>query len=210
MLGKIKRKYTNPHELRINLWKELVELLDCQGLNSQFTTHNSQLNMKVLYLFFSLLIMSQSSYSNSTLPTGKEANGPIFQIRLYHLKDNNQINITDNFLKRSYMPALDRLGIKNIGVFKPITNDTASDKLIYVLIPFTSLNQWLKINDRLNQDPAYKSSAENFLHADAKNPAFQRMESILLQAFSGQTFLNVPKQKDPDRIFELRSYESPT
>jgi hypothetical protein len=144
------------------------------------------------------------------LPATKEANSPIFQIRLYHLKDGNQVKMTDNFLKEAYLPALHRLAIKNIGVFKPIANDTASDKLIYVLIPFTSLDQWMKINDRLNNDASYKSSAEKFLSADSKNPAFQRLESILLQAFSGQEFLNVPKQKDPERVFELRSYESPT
>jgi hypothetical protein len=118
--------------------------------------------------------------------------------------------MTDNFLKTAYLPALHRYGIKNIGVFKPISNDTASDKLIYVLIPFTSLDQWMKINERLNSDATFKSAGESFLHADAKSPAFVRMESILLQPFSGQTFLNIPKPKDAGRIFELRSYESPT
>jgi hypothetical protein len=166
--------------------------------------------MKALCVIFSVLIFSQNIYSNPILPGIKEANSPIFQIRLYHLKDDNQVSMTDNFLKDAYLPALHRNGIKNIGVFKPISNDTASDKLIYVLIPFTSLDQWMKINDRLNGDAAYKSSAEKFLHADAKSPAFQRLESILLQAFSGQTFLNVPKQKNAERVFELRSYESPT
>ena len=51
---------------------------------------------------------------------------------------------------------------------------------------------------------------ESFLHADAKMPAFQRMESILLNAFDGQPGMVLPKQKDPNRVFELRSYESPT
>ncbi len=159
--------------------------------------------MKLFCLFFSLLIISQSSYSKPT-------NSSVFQIRVYHLKDNNQVRMTDNFLKDAYLPALHRFGIKNIGVFKPISNDTSSDKLIYVLIPFTSLDQWDKINDRLNGDAAFKSAGENFLHADAKNPPFQRLESILLQPFSGQAFLNIPKQKDAERVFELRSYESPT
>ncbi|HSN07540.1 MAG TPA: NIPSNAP family protein [Hanamia sp.] len=159
--------------------------------------------MKTLCVVFAALIFSQSTYSKPT-------NNIIFQIKLYHLKDNNQVNMTDNFLKDAYLPALHRYGIKNIGVFKPISNDTAADKLVYVLIPFTSLNQWKKINDRLSGDATYKSSAENFLHADAKTPPFQRMESILLESFSGQPFLKVPKQKDPERVFELRSYESPT
>lgn len=166
--------------------------------------------MKSFCVFFSLLIFSQAMYSKPAFPGGKPANSSIFQIKLYHLKDDNQVSMTDNFLKGAYLPALHRFGIKNIGVFKPISNDTASDKLIYVLIPFTSVDQWIKINDRLNADAAYKSAGENFLHADSKNVPFQRLESILLEPFSGQTFLKIPKQKNPDRVFELRSYESPT
>lgn len=176
----------------------------------EFFIYKSTKIMKALFVVFSLLIFSQNIYSRPALPAGKEANSPIFQIRLYHLKDNQQVSMADNFLKDAYLPALHRLGIKNIGVFKPIANDTASDKLIYVLIPFTSLDQWMKINDRLHSDDAFKKAGESFLHADAKMPAFQRMESILLQAFSGQPFLKIPKQKDPNRVFELRSYESPT
>ncbi len=176
----------------------------------EFLIYKTTKIMKALLVFFSVCIFSPNIYSKTILPAGREANTPIFQLRLYHLKDNNQVSMTDNFLKEAYLPALHRLGIKNIGVFKPIANDTASDKLIYVLIPFTSLDQWMQINDRLNSDAVFKRAGESFLHADAKMPAFQRMESILLQAFSGQAFLNIPKLKDPDRVFELRSYESPT
>ncbi len=166
--------------------------------------------MKSFFVFFSLVIFSQAMYSKPAFPGGKPANSSIFQIKLYHLKDDNQVSMTDNFLKGAYLPALHRFGVKNIGVFKPISNDTASDKLIYVLIPFTSVDQWIKINDRLNSDAAYKSAGEYFLHADSKNAPFQRLESILLEPFSGQTFLKIPKQKNADRVFELRSYESPT
>lgn len=118
--------------------------------------------------------------------------------------------MTDDFLKNAYLPALHRFGIKNIGVFKPITNDTASDKRIYVLIPFSSSVQWLAISDKINNDPAFNARAKDFLTADSKTPPFVRMESILMEAFPKQPHLVFPKQKDPERIFELRSYESPT
>lgn len=166
--------------------------------------------MKALCAAFAALIFSQSIYSKSTRHPEGQAKTLIYQIQLYHLKDNNQEKMTDEFLKSAFLPALHRYGIKNVGVFKPISNDTAVDKLVYVLIPYTSLGQWQKLNDRLSGDAAYKSSAESFLHADAKNPPFQRMESILLQSFSGQPFLKIPSQKEPGRVFELRSYESPT
>ena len=159
--------------------------------------------LKSVAIIFSFVVLSFNSYSKPT-------NKIVFQFRIYHLKDDQQVGMTDSFLQNALLPALHRFGIKSIGVFKPLANDTAADKLIYVLIPFNSLDQWMKIMDRLQTDAAFKKAGESFLHADAKMPAFQRMESILLNAFDGQPGLDLPKQKDPDRVFELRSYESPT
>src|SRR6185437_2515622 len=110
-----------------------------------------------------------------------------------HLKNEGQVAQVDAYLQNAYLPALHRFGIKNIGVFKPIANDTASVKLIYVLIPFSSSDQWEKLSNRLLSDATFKSSAEDFLNADAKNSGFERMESILLQPFSAQQNLNIPK-----------------
>ena len=132
--------------------------------------------------------MSQSIYS-------KPINNGFFQIKVYHLKNNEQLKLTDDYLKDAYLPALHRFGIKNIGVFKPIANDTAAVKLIYVLIPFSSADQWLKISDRIKSDAAFKSSGKFFLEADSKHPPFERVESILLEAFSGQQDLDLPQQK---------------
>lgn len=168
-------------------------------------------NLNAVAVIFSFLLLSFAGYSKPHLcQFGQATNNGIFQIRIYHLKNNEEVKATDHFLQTAFLPALHRFGIKNIGVFKPIANDTAADKIIYVLTSFSSLDQWMKITERLDADVAYKSSAENFLHADSKNPPFTRMESILLQPFSGQTFLKIPKTKNPDRVFELRSYESPT
>lgn len=176
-------------------------------LNIQTTSMNKIFT--TVFIVFSFIVFSQNSYSKPRL-FGQAADNGIFQIRVYHLKNNAQVKTTDDFLQTAFLPALHRFGIKNIGVFKPIANDTAAEKLIYVLIPFSSVDQWMKINERLEADASYKSSGEKFLHADSKNPPFVRLESILLQPFSGQAFLNIPKTKNAERVFELRSYESPT
>src|SRR5690242_5729809 len=109
--------------------------------------------LKPVLIIISLVIISFSSYS-------KPINNGIFQICIYHLKNNEQVKATDHFLETAFLPALHRFGIKNIGVFKPIANDTAAEKLIYVLIPFSSADQWMKISDRLNADAVFKSSAK--------------------------------------------------
>ena len=159
--------------------------------------------MKIFSIVFYFLLISQSIYS-------KQTNTGFLQLKVYHLKSDEQIILTDKFLKNSYLPTLHRLGIKNIGVFKPIANDTAKTKLIYVLILFSSPDQWMKISDRIKSDAAFKLSAKSFLEANAKDPPFERVESILMEAFPGQPDLAPPQQKDTERVFELRSYESPT
>ena len=159
--------------------------------------------MKVFFIIFSSLFFSQSIYS-------KTANNDFYQLKVYHLSNDAQVKATDQFLESAYLPALHCLGIKNIGVFKPIANDTASDKRIYVLIPFSSPGQWLSISNKISSDASFNAAGKDFLSADSKTPPFVREESILLEAFPKQPFLLLPKQKKTEQVFELRSYESPT
>ena len=56
----------------------------------------------------------------------------------------------------------------------------------------------------------YSSSAKSFIEAPSDKAPYERMESILLDAFSGQGHLLLPAAKNAERVFELRSYESPT
>lgn len=133
-----------------------------------------------------------------------------YQMKIYHLKNNEQVNNVDEYLQNVYLPALHRLNIKNIGVFKPIANDTASVKYIYVLIPFKSEEEWMKLDKNILKDKIYTEAAKGFLAAPSDKAPYERMESILLEAFSGQGQLLLPTTKTAERVFELRSYESPT
>ncbi|MEO6219788.1 MAG: NIPSNAP family protein [Ginsengibacter sp.] len=133
-----------------------------------------------------------------------------YQIKIYHLKNNEQVSQVINFLKNVYLPAMHRASIKNIGVLIPIGNDTAVSKSVYVFIPFPSANSWIDITGKLDKDAAYKNGAKSFMEAAADNAPYERMESVLLEAFAGQPRLVLPSSKNAERVFELRSYESPT
>ena len=146
----------------------------------------------------------------SAVAFGNPPKQDFYQLKVYHLKSDSQLQQVDEYLKNAYLPALHSAGIKNIGVFKPIANDTAAAKFVYVLIPFSSVDEWIKIDDKLNKDVVYKTAAKSFIEADAANPPYTRIESILLEAFSGQPHLLLPPPKNAERVFELRSYESPS
>ncbi|HVZ97774.1 MAG TPA: NIPSNAP family protein [Chitinophagaceae bacterium] len=136
--------------------------------------------------------------------------GDFYQITIYKCKNDTQVQQVDEYLKTAWIPALHRAGIKNIGVFKPLSDDTAQTKLVYVLTPFHSQDEWMNLDKLLSRDQAYQAAAEFFLNARAHEPPYERAESILLTAFEGQPHLLLPKSKDTTRVFELRSYESPT
>lgn len=158
----------------------------------------------VLMLLF-IVAFSQSVFSQSK-------NRSFYEIKIYHFQTKDQENVVDEYLKNAFLPALNRHGIKSVGVFKPIGNDTLADKRIYVLIPFKSAQQYADMPAVLEKDQQLKNSGKPYLDAVYNKPPYKRMESILLHAFSEMPKLQVPALKNaPEkRVYELRSYEGPT
>lgn len=148
----------------------------------------------------------------SSSAAGKSSKKDFYQIKVYNLKTNEQVAAVDQYLKDAYLPALHRAGINKVGVFKPLANDTAQIKRIFVFIPFRSLKEWEKLPHLLDKDASYQSAASEFIHAAADKKPFERIESILLEAFHMHTRFVLPALKNPlaERVYELRSYESPT
>ncbi len=135
-----------------------------------------------------------------------------YELKVYHLKDKSQENVVDDYLKNAFLPALQRKGIKSVGVFKPVGNDTTQDRRIYVLIPFKSANEFADLPESLDKDLTYNSTGKTYLEATHNNVPYKRIESILLKAFANMPNLQVPKLKNgmQNRVYELRSYEGPT
>ena len=101
------------------------------------------------------------------------------------MKTAEQLNATDNYLKDAYMPVMHRMGIKQIGVFKPISNDTAVVKEIIVIVPYISLDVWQRTKSNiLKPMPLTSGGAKAFQDADTSTPAlYKRMESTIMEAF---------------------------
>jgi len=77
----------------------------------------------------------------------KDPKREFYSLIIYRIKKNKvQQESVDSFLKQHYLPAMYKAGKKNIGVFKPIAADTiAFGKAIYVLTPYSSLDEFNKI-----------------------------------------------------------------
>ena len=55
-----------------------------------------------------------------------QAQKDIYEIRVFKMNSSAQMDLTENYLKNVYLPAMHRLGFKSIGVFKPIANDSVN------------------------------------------------------------------------------------
>jgi len=136
----------------------------------------------------------------------------IYQFKIYSLENDQQEQRMDNYLKDAFIPALNRVGIKNVGVFKPITEDTETGKLIYVLIPFKSIDQFEKLEGELAKDNKYQKEGSDYIDAAHNNPPYERISSILLRSFKSMPNYGIPSHSTPrsEQVYELRSYEGAT
>lgn len=135
-----------------------------------------------------------------------------YELRTYRLADASQEARVEAYLYQALLPALHRLGIKKVGVFKPLATDSTYGKKLLVLIPIRSLDEIDQLTDKLAQDKQYLLDGKDYLDATYDNPPYKRIETIILKAFSGSPESAVPALKSPvsERVYELRSYEGHT
>jgi hypothetical protein len=136
-----------------------------------------------------------------------------FAIRVYQLSTARQEARVDSFLQLAFLPALHRQKITGIGVFKAIGNDTAAIRRIYVFIPLKTFDEYDALLTKLSADEEYHSAGRSCHDAPYDDPAYIRMETILLKAFPDMPQHATPwtgQPYSPDRVYELRSYEGPS
>lgn len=126
-----------------------------------------------------------------------------YELRRYSLTNADQQRLVEDYFEKAAIPALNRQGIKNVGVFTEL--QPSGQSTLVALIPYQSLQQFETINTKLNQDKAYGAAGADYLSAPASKPAYQRIESSLLKAFTGMPGIELPAKGN--RIFELRRYE---
>jgi hypothetical protein len=130
-----------------------------------------------------------------------------YVLRHYYVRAGTQQSATNPFFQNALIPALNRAGISPVGVFGLTIG--APGPSVFVLMPSSSLENLVEIEDRLLDDSEYQKAGGAFLGASNQEPAFERIESSLTHAFQSWPKLTVPPAKaaGTPRIFELRSYE---
>lgn len=140
----------------------------------------------------------------------KETTPEIYDLRIYHYTSTEQEKRILTFLETALIPALHKQGIKDVGAFESMSNDTVADKRIYLLIPWNSHVQKFDVEKKIASDPTFISEGADYVEATYDKPVYDRIEFIQLMAFHLAPKLQRPALTGPrdQRVYELRSYES--
>lgn len=128
-----------------------------------------------------------------------------YQIRRYFMQSGSQTSITEKYISEALIPALAGKG-GPVGAFR--VEIGPQTPMFYVLIPLASPAAAASLELDLSQNETYVKAAEPFWSAPASAPAFVRVDSSLLVAFEGWPKVTPPEKGK--RIFQLRTYESPS
>ncbi len=143
--------------------------------------------------------------------TGSEhtaADASFFELRKYVSRVGSHRARLASFLESVAIPAWNRHGISNVGVFSVVHGPT--DPTTYVLLSHNSLDAMSSLRGKLAADEAYQTAGKDFLSATLDDPGYTRVESSLFKGFDAMPHLEVPAAaaEHKARIFELRIYES--
>lgn len=131
------------------------------------------------------------------------SNNEVYELRKYELTGRGQIAVLTDFLEKALIPALNRLQVKNVGVFSEIGR-TEPPK-VYVLIPYLSSQAYFSSKASLDLDEVYKEARQSYDAIPVSNKVFYRYETELMVAFDSIKELRLPDTQE--RIFELRTYQ---
>jgi hypothetical protein len=143
-------------------------------------------------------------------PTSAAPGREFYLLRRFNLRTGPELKLTENHFAGALIPALARMGLGPVGALKlDVGPETPA---YYLLIPGSDVAQLAGLDFRLAQDAEFVAAAAPFWNATGSAPAFERMESWLLAAFAGWPRVTPPvaAASKGARIFQLRTYESPS
>ena len=158
--------------------------------------------------------------NHATLSQAADSTGTsreYYELRVYHLKSGAGHALLDNYLEKAAIPAWNRLGAKNVGVFvqkersgSATGTEVRDPDAVWVLIPYPSQNAVAEAANQPAADSQLQKAGAEYLQSPKDHPAFERIDSWLMLAFAGMPRLELAaysRDKKP-RMFELRTYES--
>ena len=146
--------------------------------------------------------------AGGSMAQAQQAPQAFYELRRYELHGGPMADRMHEYLKSVSLPALNRAGVKTVGAFTPMYGGLSP--AIYLLLAYSSIQDFAGLQARLEGDADYRKAAEPHATLPATDPAYVRIHSQLMAATSFMPGIEVPPSAagNKPRIVELRTYES--
>jgi hypothetical protein len=128
----------------------------------------------------------------------------IFEMRWFRLRNGSQVQRTNEFLGKYFLPAAQRLGIGPLGFFNSLIAEQGP--FVLALLAYPSMNAVIETADRMASDREFQKGFEEY--NSMSELSYIRMENSLLRAFETTPAMTPPPAAKAPRVFEIRTYES--
>ena len=142
----------------------------------------------LLLLFIPLVSFGQKEY---------------YELRTYSISFNGSEKALHFYLEEALLPALNRHGVKNVGVFEALGN--SMPKQIILIIPYENIATYGEIINLLTTDNKYLEMRKAYDAVSHDKKVYTRFSSSFYIAFDGLP--KIIKPKEGSKLFELRTYE---
>ena len=132
------------------------------------------------------------------------------EVRKYTVKDAGKRAQLVNILDEALIPALNRQGLKPVGVLVPEAKAEKELQFalnVFVIVPHKTTETFVNVNAKLVADMEYRKVADPIFNTTSKNPVYTDCETFLLQGFPTMPGLETPKL-GAERVYQLRLYRS--
>ena len=126
-----------------------------------------------------------------------------FEVRKFTLKSPDKQPLLENYLRDAAIPALNQLGVSQVGVFLPEKPEGAA--VVYVVLRHATLESLAKATDLLGETAVQQAGAA-YLGVKAEEPVYERIESWLTRGIGGMPAMKLPPKGSG--LYQLRIYES--
>ena len=137
--------------------------------------------MKKYYLFF-CLILSLSLFGQKEY----------YELRTYSIPFNGSEQALHDYLEDTLLPALNRYGVENIGVFEALGDPTP--KQIVLLIPYKDISAYGDVIAALAADTNYLEKRKAYDAVPHNKRVYTRYSSSFYIAFDGLPQIIKPKE----------------
>jgi len=152
-----------------------------------------------------------SAQTRERLLGRSRAAGPreFVEVRRYIVKDATKQKLLVDIFDKALIPALNRQGIKPVGVFVPVRSSKEDKYLmnVFVVIPHKTATTFVTANSKLLADSVYRRDAAPIFETTSKDPVYLDCETRFLYNIPTMPALEVPSL-GPNRVFEWRLYRS--